>query len=72
MLAKFVFVSLNYKGWVGLSEHALHAQLEGASAPLRRKGADRSIAIGVRNRQTSVTISWEPAESCVNDRVGYA
>ena len=24
MLAKFVFVSLKYKGWVGLSEHAIH------------------------------------------------
>ena len=28
MLAKFVFVSLKYKGWVGLSEHALHEKAE--------------------------------------------
>ena len=28
MLAKFVFVSLRYKGWTGLSEHALHEKAE--------------------------------------------
>ena len=28
MLAKFVFVSLKYKGWVGLSEHAIHEKAE--------------------------------------------
>ena len=28
MLARFVFVSLKYKGWVGLSEHALHQKAE--------------------------------------------
>lgn len=28
MLAKFVFVSLQYKGWVGLSEHALYKKAE--------------------------------------------
>ena len=28
MLAKFVFVALKYKGWVGLSEHALHEKAE--------------------------------------------
>ena len=28
MLAKFVFVELKYKGWVGLSEHELHVKAE--------------------------------------------
>ena len=28
MLAKFVFVSLKYKGWTGLSAHALHQKAE--------------------------------------------
>ena len=28
MLAKFVFVALKYKGWIGLSEHALHEKAE--------------------------------------------
>ena len=28
MLAKFVFVSLKYKGWTGLSAHALHEKAE--------------------------------------------
>ena len=28
MLTKFVFVSLKYKGWRGLSEHALHSKSE--------------------------------------------
>ena len=28
MLAKFVFVALKYKGWAGLSEHALHEKAE--------------------------------------------
>ena len=28
MLVKFVFVALKYKGWVGLSEHALHEKAE--------------------------------------------
>jgi hypothetical protein len=28
MLAKFVFVSLEYVGWVGTSEHELHEKAE--------------------------------------------
>ena len=28
MLAKFVFVALKYKGWVGLNEHELHEKAE--------------------------------------------
>jgi hypothetical protein len=28
MLVKFVFVALKYKGWVRLSEHALHEKAE--------------------------------------------
>ena len=28
MLAKFVFVALRYKGWIGLNEHALQEKSE--------------------------------------------
>ena len=28
MLVKFVFVALKYRGWIGLSEHALHEKAE--------------------------------------------
>jgi hypothetical protein len=28
ILVKFVFVALKYKGWIGLSEHALHKKAE--------------------------------------------
>ena len=28
ILVKFVFVALKYRGWIGLSEHALHEKAE--------------------------------------------
>jgi len=60
MLAKFVFVSLGYKGWTGLSAHALHKKAEPYKMAVREhwKRLKRSDPDGMSTLKPFVKTKW--------------
>ena len=60
MLAKFVFVSLGYKGWTGLSPHALHEKAEPYKMAVseRWKRLKRSDTDGMSTHKPFIKSKW--------------